>query len=221
MTEKELRQAIIDTCLEMNALGINQGTSGNVSARFKKGMLITPSGIPYGDLTPEDIAYMPFSKKYGDWRGPHRPSSEWRFHYDIMASRADVDAIVHTHALYATVLSIARLEIPACHYMIAAMGGAPIRCAGYATFGTKELSDEAITALEGRKACLLANHGMIAVGPNLAKALWMAVELETLAKQYYLSRAIAGGPVILDDEELSRVAEKMSSYGLKTKVESA
>jgi L-fuculose-phosphate aldolase len=211
---RKKRQAIIDTCLQMNAIGINQGTSGNVSLRHDAGMLITPSAIPYDQLTVADIMYMPFDRDYGTAEGPHRPSSEWRFHWDIMTSREDIGAIVHTHATYATVLAMAHREIPACHYMVAAMGGSPIRCTPYAVFGSKELSEYALAALEGRMACLLGNHGMIALGPDLAKALWMAVELETLARQYFLTLQI-GGAVILSDDEIERVGERMrSGYGV-------
>ena len=134
-----------------------------------------------------------------------KPSTEWRFHFDITKSRPDVGAIVHTHSTYATVLAIARKEIPACHYMMAAFGGTTIRCAGYARYGTKDLSDLALKALEGRNGCLLANHGMIALGANLDKAMWLAVEFETLAKQYYLSLAL-GNPVILSDEQIAETA---------------
>ena len=167
-------------------IGLNQGTSGNISARHDGRMLITPSAIPYNSMKAEMIAAMPLEGEYGSWDGPLKPSSEWRFHLDIMRARPDVGSIVHTHSTYATVLAIARKSIPACHYMIAAFGGNDIRCAGYARYGTKELSEFALAALDQRNGCLLANHGMIAVGANLDKAMWLAVELETIARQYYL-----------------------------------
>jgi L-fuculose-phosphate aldolase len=199
----------------MNASGLNQGTSGNISARYGGEMLITPSAVPYDAMKPEMIASMPLEGEYGAWSGPLQPSSEWRFHLDVMRARSDVGAIVHTHSTYATVLAIARKPIPACHYMMAAFGGTDIRCAGYARYGTTELSDHALAALEGRNGCLLANHGMIALGANLDKAMWLAVELETIARQYYLSLAL-GSHVILTDEEIAETARGFSTYGLQT-----
>ena len=160
------------------------------------------------------IASMPPEGDYGAWEGPLQPSTEWRFHLDITRARPDVGAIVHTHSTYATVLAIARKPIPACHYMMAAFGGTDIRCAGYARYGTKELSDHAIAALEGRNGCLLANHGMIALGANLDKAMWLAVELETIARQYYLSLAL-DSRIILSDEEIADTAKGFSTYGLQ------
>ena len=181
-------------------------------------MLITPSGVPYNEMTPDDIAAMPLDGDYGEWAGPLRPSTEWRFHLDIMMARPDVGAIVHTHSTFATTLACARKDIPAMHYMIAAAGGPSIRCADYATFGTKELSDNALVALEDRTCCLLANHGMIATGANLAKARWLAMELETIAKQYYLTLSI-GGPILLSDAEIMKNVELFASYGPKPKEE--
>jgi L-fuculose-phosphate aldolase len=216
--ELELRRAIVDSCRQMNALGINQGTSGNISARFRGNMLITPSGVPYDEMDPADIALMPIEGEYGVWKGKMQPSTEWRFHLDITRSRPGVGAIVHAHSTYATVLAICGREIPACHYMIAASGGPTVRVADYATYGTKELSDNALKALDGRTCCLLANHGMIATGPDLRKAMWLAVELETLARQYYLSLAI-GEPNILPDDEIERVGKKFGSYGPRTKAD--
>jgi L-fuculose-phosphate aldolase len=211
-TEAELRQAIVAACREMNASGINQGTSGNISVRDGGAMLITPSGLPYDRMQPEHIAAMPIEGEYGAWTGPLAPSTEWRFHLDIMRARPEVNAIVHAHPTYATTLAMARKEIPACHYMIAAAGGPSIRCSGYATYGTKELSDAALVALQDRTCCLLANHGMIATGSDLGRAMWLAIELETIARQYYLSLCI-GGPVLLPDDEIERVKESFKSYG--------
>ncbi|NPU15416.1 class II aldolase [Bradyrhizobium sp. 83002] len=212
--ERQLRESIIAKCRWMNASGLNQGTSGNISARYKDRMLITPSATPYDSMKPEMIASMPLDGEYGSWDGPLKPSTEWRFHLDIMRGRPDVGGVVHTHSTYATVLAIARKSIPACHYMMAAFGGTDIRCAGYARFGTAELSELALEALEGRNGCLLANHGMIAVGANLDKAMWLAVELETIAKQYYLSLAL-GQPHILGDAEIAETAQGFSTYGLQ------
>jgi L-fuculose-phosphate aldolase len=212
--ERQLREAIIAKCRWMNASGLNQGTSGNISARYGERMLITPSATPYDVMKPEMIASMPLEGDYGSWTGPLPPSTEWRFHLDIMRARADVGGIVHTHSTYATVLAIARKPIPACHYMIAAFGGTDVRCAGYARYGTKELSDLALRALEGRNACLLANHGMIALGGNLDKAMWLAVELETISRQYYLALAL-DSCVILGDDEIADAAKGFSTYGLQ------
>ena len=149
MKEKHLRQEIIDMCRHMNAIGLNQGTSGNISARHHDAMLITPSAIPYAEMKPDMIASMPLDRADGHYDGPLKPSVEWRFHLDIMKSRPDVGAIVHTHSTYATVLAIAGRDIPACHYMIAAFGGTDVRCAPYARYGTKELSINARSRAEG------------------------------------------------------------------------
>jgi len=200
----------------MNATGLNQGTSGNISAAFEQRMLITPSGISYDDMQPEQIASMPLDSDTAEFSGPCKPSSEWHFHRAILNSNPAHEAVVHTHSTSATVLSIARITIPACHYMIAAFGGNTVRCAEYATFGTSELSDNILVAMQGRSACLMANHGMVVAGPNLDKAMWAAVELETLSRQYYEARLL-GGMVVLPDDEIARVQEKFKSYGLQTK----
>jgi L-fuculose-phosphate aldolase len=194
----------------MAGLGINQGSAGNISVRDGDAMLITPSAIPYEDMTPDMTARMTLDGDYGAWEGPKRPSSEWRFHLDIMRARPEVGAIVHTHAPYATALAMARREIPPCHYMIARFGGGTVRCAPYALFGTAELSAHALAALEGRSACLLANHGFIATGASLAAAMAAAVELEALAKQYALSLAV-GGPVLLSDDEIAAALHQFAT----------
>ncbi len=213
-TEASLASAeIIATCRQMQAAGINQGTSGNVSVRHGDGLLITPSGVPYDRLEPADIVFVGMD---GHAEGDLAPSSEWRFHRDILAAREDIQAIVHAHPIYATSLAIRRQDIPAVHYMIAAAGGPTIRCAPYATYGTEILSAYAVEALEGRLACLLANHGMIACGPTLDRALWLAVEVETLARQYVLA-LLLGGPAILPDDEIARVVETFKGYGPRGK----
>ncbi len=210
--ELDLRKGIIAVCIKMNTLGINQGTSGNVSCRWKNGMLITPSGIPYEQLRTKDIIYVKF--KGNSTEGPHKPSSEWRFHRDILARRKDINAVVHTHSNYATAMAIQHLDIPAIHYMIAAAGGPRITCAKYATFGTQELSDNALAALENRLACLLAHHGQIALGTTVEKALWLAIEVETLAKQYYIASQY-GELKILSDKEMKKVLKAFKTYGPK------
>ncbi|HTO31616.1 MAG TPA: class II aldolase/adducin family protein [Pararhizobium sp.] len=216
MSECDLRQGIIDQCRAMNASGLNQGTSGNISVRHGDHMLITPSAIPYDEMTPEMIVSMPIDGDASSWEGPKKPSVEWRFHRDILRARPEIGAVVHTHSTFATILAIARKPIPACHYMIAAFGGHDVRVCDYARYGSKELSDNVITALEGRSACLMANHGMVATGPGLDKAMWAAVELETIAKQYYHSLLI-GGPVILPEAEIAGVLKGFASYGLQEK----
>jgi L-fuculose-phosphate aldolase len=205
----EKRQSIIDACLRMNVLGINQGTSGNISLRHGDGMLITPTSTPYEVMKPEQIVYMHLD---GNHDPAQRPSSEWRFHRDILKARPEVQAIVHAHPPYSTMLAIMGLEIPPVHYMVAVAGGDTIRCAPYATFGTQELSEHAVRALEGRMACLLAHHGMIAVGPSLPKAMWLAVEVETLARQYHGCLQI-GTPPLLPKEEIEKVRVRMAGYG--------
>lgn len=210
MTEQELRAEIVAQARRMNALGINQGTSGNISVRSAEGMLITPSAMPYEEMRPDQIVPMDFD---GAWTGACKPSTEWRFHLDILRARPDAGAVVHTHATFCTTLAIARRDIPACHYMIALFGGDSVRCAPYATFGTAELAAHAVRALEGRCACLLANHGMIVVGATLARAMWLAEELETLAKQYCQSLAIGGGTT-LTHAELAEARQSFQGYGL-------
>jgi L-fuculose-phosphate aldolase len=207
--DREKRQSIIDACLRMNASGINQGTSGNISLRHGDGMLITPTSTPYEAMKPEHIVYMHLD---GNHDPAQRPSSEWRFHRDILKARPEAQAIVHAHPPYSTMLAIMGMEIPPVHYMVAVAGGDTIRCAPYATFGTQELSEHAVRALEGRTACLLAHHGMIAVGPSLPKAMWLAVEVETLARQYHGCLQI-GTPPLLPKEEIEKVRVRMAGYG--------
>jgi len=204
-----LRQQVIATALAMNAAGINRGKSGNVSARLDDGFLVTPSGLPYDQTTPADLVAMSHE---GEVRGTRVPSSEWRFHRDIYRARPDAHAIVHTHAPFATSLACLHRGIPAFHYMVAIAGGSDIRCAPYATFGTQELSDHAVSALAGRKACLLANHGMIALGESLGRALALAIEVETLAEMYWRALQV-GEPKLLPAEEMAVVLAKFATYG--------
>ena len=206
---ESLARQVIDTCLAMNTQGINQGSAGNVSARFEKGFLITPSGMAYDRLRPEHIVLVDLDGNCGD---ALEPSSEWRMHRDIYASRAEAGAVLHAHSTFATALSCLRMDIPAFHYMIAVAGGRDIRCADYALFGTQALSDHMLAALEDRRACLLGTHGMICFHDNLERALWLGVEVETLAKQYWHARQ-AGEPVILSDAEMDEVLQRFESYG--------
>lgn len=213
MQEHDLRLAIVVHARALNELGINQGTSGNLSARCGTAILITPSGVPYEAIEPGMIARMPIMSEDGASTGPLPPSSEWRFHRDIMRARPDVGAIVHTHAPFATALAMLRKPIPAAHYMIAAFGGPNIRCTAYAPFGTQELSDLAVAGLADRHGVLLGSHGMITTGANLEQALWRAVELEALAKMYHMALAL-GTPVILPDDEIARLVERFRTYGV-------
>jgi L-fuculose-phosphate aldolase len=208
MSDLDLRQALIAACRRMNDLGINQGTSGNASIRLPdgSGLLVTPSGLPYEAMVPADIVALDWE---GNPTGPRRPSSEWRFHLDILKARPDAGAVLHTHSMFATTLACLGKGIPAFHYMVAVAGGADIRCSPYATFGTQELSAHAVKALEGRKACLLGNHGMICLEEDIGKALALAVEVETLAAQYWRALQI-GEPILLPEEEMARVLERFS-----------
>lgn len=214
-TEPELAlgRQIIETCRDLERRGLNQGTSGNVSARLgpgaADGFLITPTAMPYDVMQPEDMARMDLN---GASSGRREPSSEWRFHLDIYRTRPDVGAIVHTHSGYATTLACLRREIPAFHYMIALFGGSNIRCCEYATYGTQELSTLVLKALEGRNAALMGSHGLVVLGPNLPRALMLTVEAETLAKMYW--RAVQmGQPRLLSDPQIASVREKFAAYG--------
>jgi L-fuculose-phosphate aldolase len=204
-----LREAMIATARRMNASGLNQGTSGNLSQRVEGGFLLTPTGMDYDTLEPEDLVLMRFD---GGHEGRRAPSSEWRFHRDILVARPEVGAVLHAHSMFCTTLACLRRPIPSFHYMVAVAGGVDIRCAPYATFGTEELSRHAVVALEGRKACLLANHGMLALGRDLAGAFKLAVEVETLAAMYWRALQV-GEPVLLDAAEMAVVLEKFKTYG--------
>jgi L-fuculose-phosphate aldolase len=215
--DKSARQAlgrkIVDTCLAMNASGLNQGTSGNVSARFEGGMLVTPSGVPYGRLKPMDIVWLDPDGTPVE-AGQLKPSSEWRMHADIYRARPEAQAVLHAHPIHCTALACRRKGIPPFHYMVAVAGGTDIRCSDYATFGTQALSDTMLSALEDRKACLLANHGMICFESDLDRALALAVEVETLAHQFQNAWR-GGGPVLLSDAEMTEVLEKFKTYGVQ------
>ncbi len=203
------REQVLATARGMNAAGINRGSAGNVSARCECGFLITPTGLSYDEISAADIVTMTLD---GGFSGARKPSSEWRFHRDIYAARPEAGAVVHAHSPFATALACMELAIPPFHYMIARFGGAEVRCAAYATFGSQELSDQALKALAGRSACLLAHHGMLVVGRDLKQALSLAVELETLCEQYWRVLQL-GEPRLLPDDEMERVLEKFAAYG--------
>jgi L-fuculose-phosphate aldolase len=193
----------------MNASGINRGTAGNVSARAEGGFVITPTGMAYDRCEAEDMALVAMD---GTPQGRRKPSSEWRFHRDIYAARPEAGAVIHTHPSFATSLACMGMPIPAFHYMVARFGGADVRCADYATFGTQQLSEAIVTALDGRSACLMAHHGMVVFGRDLDEALAKAIELETLSEQFWRVLQI-GGPRLIDDAEMKTVIGKFASYG--------
>jgi L-fuculose-phosphate aldolase len=209
----ELRRAVIDTACAMNDAGINVNKSGNVSARCSRGaqsgFIVTPTGVPYRDLDLDDLVFVTLA---GAAAGIQAPSSEWRFHRDIYAARPEFSAVVHTHSAHATALACHGRGLPAFHYMVALAGGSDIRCAPYATFGTQELSDHAVEALSGRRACLLAHHGVVACGETLDQALALAIEIEHLARTY-LAACTLGEPPRLDAGEMERVVQRFESYG--------
>jgi len=215
--ECAVRRSIIEACRNLNRQGVNQGTAGNISVRWKGGLLITPSGLPYDEMSPDDIVFMQMD---GSYAHELPASSEWRFHRDILQERPDVHAVVHAHPIYCTAFAICGMEIPAAHYMIAVAGGPTIRCSRYASYGTPELSEAVLEALAGRSCALLGNHGMIATGSDLAEAMWRAVEVETLAKQYAAALQI-GTPRLLSDDEIARTVEKFKDYGLRRKPRAA
>ncbi|MBI6547434.1 L-fuculose-phosphate aldolase [Xenorhabdus lircayensis] len=214
MNREQIAREIIATCLKMNALGLNQGTSGNISARYQNGFLITPSGVPYEKLTPEQIVYV---SNEGEYEADKVPSSEWHFHLSCYQARPELNAVVHNHAVNSTAVSILNHAIPAIHYMIAVTGTDHVPCIPYATFGTPELADSVKEEIKHSKALLMQHHGMIAMEVNLEKALWLANEIEILAKLYLKVLPIMESVPVLSQTEMQRVLEKFKSYGLKTK----
>lgn len=204
-----IREQIVAACKRLEHSGLNRGTSGNVSCRESNHFLITPSGVPVEEITPSRIVAVDFDGKV---LGIGKPSSEWHFHCDILKARPEINAVVHTHSPHATALACLREDIPSFHYMIAIAGGDSVRCAPYALFGTEELSRLAVAALEDRKACLLANHGMITLGRDLDEAMAIAVEVESLCQQYLLARQ-AGKPALLSTEEMAQVIDRFRTYG--------
>ncbi len=205
----ELIAELINTARAMQPAGLNKGTSGNVSVRDGDGFLITPTGMAYEALTADDIPHMALD---GSHIGARKPSSEWRFHRDLYASRPEVGAVLHAHSPFAVSLACLRRDIPPFHYMIARFGGDTIRCADYAIFGSEALSTAAMAAMAERKGCLLANHGLLLAGRDLAEALALAVELEELCEQYWRACQL-GEPVLLNAVEMAEVLEKFKGYG--------
>jgi ribulose-5-phosphate 4-epimerase/fuculose-1-phosphate aldolase len=210
--EKLARQAVIEAALAMSRSGLSPGRSGNVSCRWKTGMLITPTGMAYEEIRPRDIVFVNAKGNVPDKKS-RKPSSEWRFHLAAYQARPDVKAVVHTHSLNATVLACAHKPIPAFHYMVAVAGGNDIPLVPYDTFGTDELAQFVAAGLAQRNACLMANHGQIAIGANLGAALELAHEVEVLAEQYVKVLTLGGEPHILPDDEMARVLERFKNYG--------
>lgn len=208
-TDLGIRTAIVRALQSLAALGLNRGTAGNVSARGDGGFYVSPTGIPYAGMRPEQIVFVRWD---GSYDGAIRPSSEWRFHRDVLRERPEFDAVVHTHSPYATAVSVLEHDLPPIHYMVAAAGGRDIRCARYATFGTAELGDEIVLALRDRRACLMAHHGLLAAGSTLERALALAVTVEEMAQLYL--QVLPHGPLkLLSDDEMQRVVEKFATYG--------
>ncbi len=211
--EKPVREKLLAVTRQLSVLGLNRGTAGNVSVRDGDSFLVTPSGMAVEAMTPHHMVQMEFDgKHHGGRHGTPEPSSEWRFHRDILASRKEVGAVIHTHSMFATTIACLRHDVPPLHYMMALVGGTHIRCAPYALFGSQELSDGALAALYERKACLLANHGMIALGRDLDDALAVTMEVETLCEQYWRTLQV-GGAVLLSEQEMAEAMERFKSYG--------
>ena len=204
-----LADKVLATARAMNPPGINRGSAGNVSARCAGGFIITPTGMAYDACTADDMVKVGAD---GTPRGPRKPSSEWRFHRAIYAARPEAGAVVHTHSPFATALACQEMGVPAFHYMVARFGGADVRCAAYATFGSQELSDAIIAALADRCACLMAHHGMVVFGRDCDHALALAVELETLCEQFWRVLQL-GAPKLLPADEMTRLLAKFASYG--------
>lgn len=208
-----LSQEIISTSLKMSAMGLNQGTSGNVSARYLTGMLITPSGVPYDALTPNSIVFVDAD---GSFEEGKVPSSEWHFHLSCYQARPELNAVVHNHALNTTAVSILNTPIPAIHYMVAVTGTDHVPCVPYATFGTHELAVMVGEAIKESKALILQHHGMIAMECTLEKALWLANEVEVLSALFLRVRAVMDPVPVLSVDEMKRVLAKFTTYGLKS-----
>ncbi len=213
-SEADLRQELIEACCAMNGLGINRGTSGNISVRVSDGILISPSGVPYEELTPDLIVKM---DARGSFEGDILPSSEWPMHVAVLRARPDFNALVHTHSTHATALSVLERDIPPLHYLVAAAGGNSIRCAEYATFGTPELGNSIIESMQDRRACLLAHHGVLTGHKTLKKALSLAVTVEEMARLTLLCLPM-GDPPLLSDKQMAETLEKIGSYGQQPKL---
>lgn len=211
MTNKEsISQTLVDMSQRLVNSGLNKGTSGNISVRTEQGFIVTPSGVEVDDMTADSMVYMQMD---GQHSVDKKPSSEWRFHRDILQSRTEINAVIHTHSMFATTLACLHKDVPPFHYMIAVTGGDSIRCAPYALFGSQALSDHALAALKERKACLLANHGMITLGKDLSEAYAVAVEVENLCEHYWRLLQITPNPPLLTESEMQEVFQQFRGYG--------
>jgi L-fuculose-phosphate aldolase len=208
MTEQQSREQLLTASRRMVELGLNRGTAGNTSVRLGDGMLITPSALPVGEMTTDSMVRMDLEGKV--LQGG-KPSSEWRFHRDIFVARPEIGAVLHMHSTFATTIACLGKDVPAVHYHIAIAGGDSIRCTPYTIFGEQNLSDLALEALHDRKACLLGNHGMIALGKDLVDALSVAQEVEYLCEIYWRTLQ-AGTPQILTTQQMHAVKEKFVEY---------
>jgi L-fuculose-phosphate aldolase len=211
----DLSEQLLKTSQKLAELGLNKGTAGNVSVRYGDGFLVTPSGMSVEDMTPASMVQMQFDGSFELHveSNAKKPSSEWRFHRDILKNRLEINAVIHTHSMFATTLACLHKDIPPFHYMIAVVGGDTIRCAPYALFGSQDLSDNALQALIDRKACLLANHGMIALGRDLEDALAVTVEVENLCEQYWRILQLDPNPPLLSEAEMREVFQQFKGYG--------
>ncbi len=209
LNHMQLRKQVIQTCLDMNEEGLNQGTSGNVSVRIPAGFLITASGVPYKKMKPHHVVTMDLE---GGYVGDYLPSTEWRMHMDLYKARPEAGAIVHVHSTHATALACLRKDIPCFHYMMGVTGGTSLRVSDYAEFGTQDLSDTMLKAMIDRTACLLANHGQICFSGTLDKALWLAGEIEAICHQFWAA-SVAGKPVILAEAQMTTVLKRFKTYG--------
>jgi L-fuculose-phosphate aldolase len=208
-----MHNTLLTITQKLAELGLNKGTSGNCSVRLDDGFLVTPSGMSVDEMMPTSMVKMTFE---GVAEPKKKPSSEWRFHRDILQQRPEINAVIHMHSMFATTLACLHLDIPPFHYMIAVAGGDTIRCAPYALFGSQALSDKALTALYERKACLLANHGMIALGQDLDDAMAVAIEVENLCEQYWRILQVTGAnaiPPLLNETEMHEVFQQFKGYG--------
>tara|TARA_B100001059_G_scaffold224968_1_gene251652 strand:- start:4 stop:651 length:648 start_codon:yes stop_codon:yes gene_type:complete len=205
------RENLLNITNKLLAAGLNHGASGNCSCRDREGFLITPTGVDSSKLTTDMMVRMNLSDNLSEPKKKYQPSSEWQFHQAILEKYPEINAVVHTHSIFASSLSVLGQDIPAFHYMIAVAGGDSVRCAPYAMFGTKELSDNILEAIQDRKACLLSNHGLVAIGKDLSEAFNIAEEVEHLSRLFVEAKKI-GEPLLLSKKEMAEVLNRFNSY---------
>ncbi len=205
------RENLLNITNKLLTAGLNHGATGNCSCRDSGGFLITPTGVDSSKLTTDMMVRMNLSDNLSQPESKYQPSSEWQFHQAILEKYPEINAVVHTHSVFASSLSVLGQEIPAFHYMIAVVGGNSVRCAPYAMFGTKELSDNILEAIKDRKACLLSNHGLVAIGKDLNEAFNIAEEVEHLCRLFIEAKKI-GDPLLLSDKQMTEVLNRFNSY---------